>query len=137
MLNKTITMGRLTADPELKQTPSNISVTSFTIAVDRDYETNGKRETDFFDVVAWRGTAEFIARNFSKGKLITIVGSLQNRRWEDKNGNKRVTNEIKADTAYFCGDGKKETAQEYAPVESEYVPSFAPYDPGDEDLPFN
>ncbi len=132
MLNNITIMGRLTADPELKQTPSNISVTSFTIAVDRDYETNGKRETDFFDVVAWRGTAEFITRNFSKGKLITIVGSLQTRKWEDKNGNKRVNVEIKADTAYFCGDGKKETA----PAEPEYVPSFAPYNM-DDDLPFN
>lgn len=134
MLNNITIMGRLTADPELKQTPSNISVTSFSIAVDRDYETNGKREADFFDIVAWRGTAEFIARNFSKGKLITIVGGLQTRKWEDKNGNKRVSVEIKADTAYFCGDGKKETAQE--PAEPEYVPSYAPFNP-DEDLPFN
>lgn len=134
MLNNITIMGRLTADPELKQTPSNISVTSFTIAVDRDYETNGKREADFFDIVAWRGTAEFIARNFSKGKLITIVGGLQTRKWEDKNGNKRVSVEIKADTAYFCGDGKKETTQ--APAEPEYVPSYAPFNP-DEDLPFN
>lgn len=132
MLNNITIMGRLTADPELKQTQSNISVTSFTIAVDRDYETNGKRETDFFDVVAWRGTAEFIARNFSKGKLIAIVGGLQTRKLEDKNGNTRVSVEIKADTAYFCGDGKKETAPEVP----EYVPSYAPFNP-DEDLPFN
>lgn len=105
MLNQVIQMGRLTADPELKQTASGVSFVNFSIAVERNYVgEGGRRETDFFDCIAWRNTAEFISRNFSKGRLITIVGSLETQRWEDEAGNKRSAVKIKAEQAYFCGD---------------------------------
>lgn len=106
MLNRTIIMGRLTRDPELRRTGSGIAVTSFSIAVDRDYTPQGQeKETDFFDCVAWRQTGEFIAKYFTKGRMITVDGKLQTRSWTDKDGNKRKTVEIVADNAYF-GDSK-------------------------------
>jgi single-strand DNA-binding protein len=92
-------MGRLTEDPECRTTNSGITVTSFRIAVGRDF---GKNETDFFKVTAWRQTAEFICKYFAKGQMICILGRLQNEQWEDKNGQKRVTAEIVADRAYFA-----------------------------------
>ena len=106
MLNRTIIMGRLTRDPELRRTGSGIAVTSFSIAVDRDIAPQGQeKETDFFDCVAWRNTAEFIAKYFTKGRMIAVDGKLQTRSWTDKDGNKRRTVEIVADNAYF-GDSK-------------------------------
>ena len=81
---------------------------SFTVAVDRDFNQNGQKETDFIDCVAWRGTGEFVERNFSKGKMIVVSGRLQNRKWVDKNGNNRTTAEIVADNVYF-GEPKKES----------------------------
>ena len=108
MLNSVCIMGRLTKDPELKSTQSGISVTSFSIAVDRSYKgPGGERETDFFDVVAWRSTADFVCSYFSKGRMAVIEGKLQARSWEDKNGAKRKTVEIVADSVYF-GDSKKD-----------------------------
>lgn len=113
MLNHVEIQGRLTADPELRATNSGKAVASFSIACERDYAPEGKnRETDFLEVVAWGGTAQFIARNFTKGQMAIIAGRLQVRSWEDKNGQKRRTTEIVADNVYFCG--KKETpAQSY------------------------
>lgn len=103
MLNKAILMGRLTRDPELRRTANNISVISFTIAVERDYAPQGEqRVTDFIDIVAWRKTAEFISRYFTKGMLVAVSGSLQSRKWEDKEGNKRVSYEVVADDVYFA-----------------------------------
>jgi single-strand DNA-binding protein len=99
-------MGRLTNNPELRATNSDIPVTSFRIAVGRDF---GKDETDFFDVKAWRQTAEFICGYFAKGQMICILGKLQNRQWEDKHGQKRVTTEIVAERAYFTS-GKPDDA---------------------------
>lgn len=108
MLNQVIMMGRLVETPELKQTQSGISYVSFNIACERNYAPqNGQRETDFFEVNAWRGTAEFISRNFAKGRLITIVGSLENQKWTDQSGNKRVSTKIKAEEAHFAGDYAK------------------------------
>ena len=107
MLNHATIMGRLTKDPELRRTGSGIAVTSFTVAVARDYENDGERETDFIDCVAWRGLSEFIARNFNKGKMIVVSGRIQQRSWTDKDGNKRRNTEIVADNAYF-GDSKKD-----------------------------
>lgn len=107
MLNSATIMGRLTKDPELRRTGSGIAVTSFTVAVDRDFTNNGEKETDFIECVAWRGTGEFVARNFSKGKMIVVVGRLQVRSWTDKDGSKRRTTEIVADNVYF-GDSKKD-----------------------------
>lgn len=87
MLNTAAVMGRFAADPELKHTPSGVAVTSFTLAVDRNYAKPGEeRQTNWIDVVAWRGTAEFICKYFTKGRMIAVTGSLQTRTWEDKNG---------------------------------------------------
>lgn len=104
MLNCAVLMGRLVADPELRHTQSDISVTSFTIAVDRSYVKSGtERQADFIDIVAWRGTAEFICKYFTKGQLIAIQGSIQTRRYTDKDGNKRKAFEIVANEVSFCG----------------------------------
>ena len=105
MLNHIAIMGRLTKDPELRRTGSDVAVASFTVAVDRDLpdKSTGQRETDFFDCVAWRGTGEFVARNFTKGRMIVVSGRLQIRSWTDKDGNKRKTPEIVADNCYFGG----------------------------------
>ena len=103
MLNKAILVGRLVDDPELKQTASGISVLSFTLACQRRYQnqSNGQRSADFIDLVAWRSTAEFIAKYFTKGKLIGIDGSIQTRIYQDKNGNNRKAVEVLVDNAYF------------------------------------
>lgn len=108
MLNRIIVMGRLTRDPELRRTNSGNAVTSFTVAVDRDFKTqSGEKETDFIDVVAWRNTAEFVSKYFSKGRMAVVEGRLQLRDWTDKEGNKRRTAEIVADSVYF-GDSKRD-----------------------------
>lgn len=104
-MNNVVLIGRLTADPEYKQTPSGVSVTSFSIAVDRNYiDKDGNRQTDFINIVAWRNTADFICRYFSKGRMIAIEGSIQTRKYEDKNGNKRTAFEVIANRVFFCGD---------------------------------
>ena len=91
MLNHIVVMGRLTRDPELRKTASGVSVASFSVAVDRDFsQQDGKKETDFLDVVAWRNTAEFAAKYFTKGRMAVVSGRLQIRNWEDKEGNKRA-----------------------------------------------
>ena len=109
MLNRVTMMGRLCADPELKQTKTQIAVCSFRIAVDRDYGKAGEqKECDFFDVVAWRSTAEFVCRYFAKGRMIVVDGRGQTRSWTDKNGGKRVNFEVVADNVYFA-DSKRET----------------------------
>ena len=98
-------MGRLTAAPELKTTPSGVSVTSFRVAVDRNFVLQGEeRQADFIDIVAWRQTAEFICRYFRKGSMIAVQGSIQTRNYEDRNGNKRTAIEIVADNVSFCGE---------------------------------
>lgn len=109
MLNRVVIMGRLTHDPELKQTQSGVYVTSFSVAVERDFKdrASGEKVVDFFDVVAWRQTAEFVSRYFSKGRMAVVDGRLQARTWEDRNGSKRKTVEIVADSVYF-GDSKRD-----------------------------
>ena len=111
MLNRVILMGRLVADPELRQTTSGISVATFRIAVDRNYQAKGsaERQADFIPCVAWRQTAEFISRYFSKGRMIALEGSLQSRNYEDKTGARRTAYEVMVDRAYFA-DGKPEGA---------------------------
>lgn len=111
MLNKCFLLGRMTKDPEIRRTNGGAAVTSFTLAVDRDFKTNGEKETDFIEVVAWRNTAEFVSKYFSKGRMAIVEGRLQIRDWTDKNGNKRRTAEVVADNVYF-GDSKKENKQE-------------------------
>ena len=118
MLNKIIIMGRLVRDPELRRTQSGTAVTSFRLAVDRDYKAeDGSKQADFFDVVAWRSTAEFVSKYFSKGRMAVVDGRLQSRPWTDKDGNKRIAIEVVADSVYF-GDSKRsesDTAGEPAP----------------------
>lgn len=106
-MNKVVIMGRLTASPELRQTTSGVAVTEARVAVNRRFaNADGTYSADYFTVVAWRKTAEFICKHFVKGRMIAVVGSLQNREFTDKNGNKRTVTEIIADEVHFCGDGK-------------------------------
>lgn len=109
MLNKVIIMGRLTRDPEIKKVNGDVSVCSFSVACDRDIvnKQNNERETDFFDVTAWRSTADFVGKYFGKGRMIVVVGRLQKRNYTDKDGNKRSVVDIIAENVYF-GDTKKD-----------------------------
>ena len=112
MLNKIILQGRLTADPDLRQTTSGVFVCSFTVAVDRDFkDKNGEKQTDFIYVVAWRNTAEFVSKWFHKGSLILVDGSLQSRKYEDKSGQKRTTFDVVANAVYFGGDKRDNVSQ--------------------------
>ena len=109
MLNRIIIMGRLVRDPELRQTQGKIPVCSFSIACDRDFKAqNGDKETDFIDVVAWRGTAEFVCKYFTKGRMAVVEGRLQIREWVDKDKTKRRTAEIVADNVYFSDSKPKD-----------------------------
>ena len=110
MLNRIVLMGRLTRDPELRRTQSGTAVVSFSIACDRDYAAQGaEKETDFVDIVAWRSTAEFVSKYFTKGRMAVVSGRLQIRNWQDKEGNKRRSAEVVADNVYF-GDSKRDSA---------------------------
>ncbi len=150
-LNKVVLAGRMTADPELKQTPSGVSVLSFTVAVNRSYVSKnseqGERQADFINVVAWRQTAEFISKYFRKGSAICVSGSIQTRTWNDNNGNKRYATEVVADEAMFVESRNNDTsgAQSFttdaygsAPSYSSNVgsaPNFEDHNT-DDDLPF-
>lgn len=142
--NKSMLGGRLTADPELKQTASGISACTFTIAVNRKYKAqDGKREADFINCQAWRKTAEFVCKYFKKGSSIFVTGAIQTRSWEDNNGQKRYATEIVVDEAYFV-DGKNDAqgagtneGGNYMPdaYKTQPEPEFEEI-PGDESLPF-
>ena len=127
--NKVILGGRLTADPELKQTPNGVPVVSFSIAVNRRYQSkdSGQQLTDFFNVTAWRGTAELVSRYFHKGSSICVVGSIQNRSWTDNQGNKRYATDIIADEVQFVdsrAEGSNGASQSgYTP--DAYTPSYS------------
>lgn len=124
MLNISTLMGRLTADPELRRTPNGVSVTTFTIAVERTYTPQGQeKQADFIDIVAWRNTAEFVCKYFSKGRMIALNGSIQTHIYEDKEGHKRKAFEVVADNVFFCGD--KAPAQASADISREAAPAFA------------
>ena len=125
MLNKVTVMGRLCADPELRRTASGISVCNARIAVERDYaDGNGERVTDFYDVVAWRGTADFLCSYFDRGRKIVVDGRLQTRTWVDKNKNKRVSVEIVAESIYFADSKPAEpSANSYIPEEASEAPA--------------
>ena len=137
MLNHITIMGRLTADPELRQTPNGTSCASFTLAVDRDYKPEGgEREADFIPCVAWRGTADFVSKYFSKGRMAVVSGRLQVRKWQNKEGENRYTTEVVADNVYF-GDSKKEESSggNYAPAYPT-APNQGYEVSADDDLPF-
>ena len=124
MLNQIVLMGRLTRDPELRRTSSGVAVTSFTLAVDRDYQSkdSGERGADFIDIVAWRSTGEFVSKYFTKGSMAVVSGRLQIRNYTDKQGNNRRAAEVQADNVYF-GSSKRETGSndvdqtDHAPAE--------------------
>ena len=122
MYNKAILVGRITADPELKQTPNGVSVLSFSLAVERAYSTKEERQTDFINCVAWRNTAEFISKYFSKGQMLGIDGSIQTRSYEDNQGNKRTVVEVVVGSAFFT-ESKKSSAP---PVEEIPLPTNPP-----------
>ena len=131
MLNKIILMGRLTRDPELRRTGSGTAVTSFSLAVDRDFKSqSGEKETDFIDVVAWRNTAEFVSKYFTKGRMAIVEGRLQIRDWTDRDGGKRRSAEVVADNVYF-GDSKRDAGGgDYAPSAPSYsAPAGGGYTP--------
>ena len=118
MLNKIFLMGRLTRDPELRKTASGTPVVSFSIAVDRDFKgQDGEKETDFIEVVAWRSTAEFVSKYFTKGRMAVVSGRLQIRDWTDKDGGKRRSAEVVADSVYF-GDSKRSDSDTATPAAS-------------------
>ena len=130
MLNHITIHGRLTADPELKQTQSGVPVCNFSVAVDRSYKNGEEKLTDFFRVVCWRGLAEMIAKHFCKGKEILVSGEMQSHKYKDNDGNDRIAWELKADTVDFCGN-KSEGTNKTAPVDGFYELS-----PEEEDNPF-
>ena len=120
MLNKAIVMGRLTADPELRHTANNVAVTTFRIAVDRNYTPKGaERQTDFINIVAWRNTADFVSRYFHKGQLVALEGSIQTRSYTDNQGNNRTAFEVVADQVYFAesrnSSSQNPSASSFAP----------------------
>lgn len=153
MLNHIVLMGRLTRDPELRRTQSGIAVASFRLAVDRDFgsKDGGEKQCDFIDIVAWRSTAEFVSKYFTKGRMAVVSGRLQLRDWTDKDNNKRVSAEVVADNVYF-GDSKRDSdgGGSIPPYAAEKVQSgqtsgytapvsgsdFAELDGDDGDLPF-
>lgn len=137
-LNRICLMGRLTRDPELRRTGNGTAVTSFTIAVDRDFKSqNGEKETDFIDIVAWRNTAEFASKYFSKGRMAVVTGRLQLRDWTDKEGNKRRTAEVVADTVYF-GDSKRQEGNDSPQAENAAEGTYGGFAEAEDDgdLPF-
>ncbi len=139
MFNLVVLTGRLTADPELKTTPNGTSVTSFSIAVSRPYRSGEEQQSDFINIVAWRQTAEFITKYFRKGNMIGIEGSIQTRRYQDKNGNNRTAFEVVVNNAQFV-ESKRDSEDDGEPVSSYSnadVNDFADLgDATDDDLPF-
>ena len=143
MINKAILMGRLVADPELKQTTSNISVCKFTIAINRPFvpKDGGEKQSDFINIVVWRNTAEFVSKYFTKGKMIIVEGALRNNNYTDSNGVKHYTIEVHADNVSFGGDKKDDASTEQKPKQQETkadIPDFdlSEFEVLDGDVPF-
>jgi single-strand DNA-binding protein len=147
-MNQVVLMGRLTRDPELRHTQSGTPVATFSLAVDRGYtpKDGGERQTDFIDIVAWRNTAEFVCKYFTKGQMAAVTGRLQIRDWTDKDGNKRRSAEVVADNIYFTESKKsREGGASYASADkADYAgyqmpvtgSDFAELEDDDGDLPF-
>ena len=141
MLNKIIIMGRLTRDPELRRTGSGTAVTSFSFACDRDFKSqSGEKETDFIEVVAWKNTAEFVSKYFSKGRMAVVEGRLQIRDWTDKSGNKRTTAEVVADNVYFADSKRSESndnqKENFNALSGRLSDDFVPISEEDGEIPF-
>lgn len=142
MLNHIAIHGRLVRAPESRQTPTGVSVCNFTVAVDRSYTKQGEeKQTDFFECVAWRGLADTISKYFTKGKEIVVSGEMQSRKWQDKDGNNRISWEIMADSVDFCGSkGDSSSNGNSAPATEPAAPivaDFTEVKAADSDLPFN
>ena len=141
MLNKIIIMGRLTRDPELRRTGSGTAVTSFSLACDRDFKSqSGEKETDFIEVVAWKNTAEFVNKYFSKGRMAVVEGRLQIRDWTDKAGSKRTTAEVVADNVYFADSKRSESndnqKENFNALSGRVSDDFVPASEEDGEIPF-
>ena len=141
MLNKIIIMGRLTRDPELRRTGSGTAVTSFSLACDRDFKSqSGEKETDFIEVVAWKNTAEFVSKYFSKGRMALVDGRLQIRDWTDKAGNKRTTAEVVAENVYFADSKRSESndnqKENFNALSGRVSDDFAPISEEGGEIPF-
>ena len=140
MLNSITIHGRLVRDPELRTTQSGVSVCGFTVAVDRSYARQGEeKQTDYFDINAWRGLGEMISKHFTKGREIIVHGSMQSRKWQDKDGNNRISWEILASDVDFCGSKNEQGAApavENASAPQSHDSEFTPVEIKDEDLPF-
>ena len=139
MFNLVVLTGRLTADPELKTTPNGVPVTTFSIAVNRNYRAGEEQQTDFINIVAWRQRAEFITKYFKKGSMIGIEGSIQTRRYQDKNGNNRTAFEVVVNNAQFVEskrDGAAPAGNEPAAFSNADASDFAEIGGMDDDLPF-
>ena len=132
MINVVVLTGRLTADPELRTTNSGLSVCSFSIAVERRYKQGEEKQADFINIVAWRASAEFVAKYFKKGSMIAIEGAIQTRKYEDKDGNKRTAFEVVANNVQFAEYGKN---NENSDTDTPSTNDFAEFT-NDEDLPF-
>lgn len=137
MLNQIVLMGRLTRDPELRYTQSQTPVCGFQIAVDRDYSgrDGGEKQTDFISIVAWRNTAEFVCKYFAKGSMAVVSGRLQIRDWTDKEGNKRHSAEVVAESVYF-GESKRRNEEATEHTSQETEPKYSEYQDSDNELPF-
>lgn len=141
-LNKIFLQGRLTRDPELRRTGSGTAVTSFSLACDRDFKSqSGEKETDFIEVVAWKNTAEFVSKYFSKGRMAVVDGRLQIRDWTDKAGNKRTTAEVVADNVYFADSKRSESndnqKENFNALSGRLIDDFVPISEEDtSELPF-
>lgn len=131
MLNRAILMGRLTKDPTLRETPNNVSVVTFTLAVERNYQADkNNKQADFINIVAWRHTAEFVSKYFTKGQLVAAEGSIQTRSYQDKDGNNRTAFEVVADQVYFA---EKKNSEASCPTGD--LSDFEELDADDGDLP--
>lgn len=140
-LNKIFLQGRLTRDPELRRTGSGTAVTSFSLACDRDFKSqSGEKETDFIEVVAWKNTAEFVSKYFSKGRMAVVEGRLQIRDWTDKAGNKRTTAEVVADNVYFADSKRSESnenqKENFNALSGRLSDDFVPISEEDGEIPF-
>lgn len=132
MLNTIQIMGRLVADPELRQTNSGVDYCNFTIACDRDFKNGDEKVADFFNVTAWRHTSKFISGNFSRGRMILISGRLQTHKYTDKDGNNRTATEIQAENVYFADSKRPDNSAQAAPVATD----FASMSDDDSEMPF-
>ena len=128
MLNKAILMGRLTRDPELRSTPNGVPVVTFTLAVERNYQADkNNKQADFINIAAWRHTAEFVSKYFTKGQLAAVEGSIQTRNYQDKDGNSRTAFEVLAEQVYFAGKKEEKKGPEY---------DLSDFADGEDDIPF-